>query len=227
MQVHHKDLLDQYEHKRSYEVQRLKLIHSCVEINGRPLIALEDSGYQNSIEFQLKYLAKHGCKLTINAKTVKPHIEEMANEIRKKIKIALNGKVISVMADIATKNHRGILSINAQYYSAGRINLITLGMLEMNIRHTAENIKDMIVELLNEYEISIDQVYSFTADNAASMKLTAKLLNAAADEFVEDEADDYGFDPTGDFASHMQQLAVLIGREYRMPSVIGVGCAAH
>lgn len=103
-----------------YEIQRLKLIQSGVElvtVNGRPLIALEDTVYQKSIEFQLKYLAQHGCKLTMNAKNIKPYISHIADGIRQKLKIELNNRFISVMTDIATKNHRAVLGINVQYHT--------------------------------------------------------------------------------------------------------------
>lgn len=232
LQVHHKQL---YENKfldlADYELQRLKLIQSCVElvtVNGRPLLALEDSGFQKSIEFQLNHLAQNGCSLTVNSKTVRPYIERAGDAMRKKIKIDLKNRFISVMADICTKNHRAVLGINAQYYSAGKIQMRTLGMIEMHMRHTGENIKDLIMQLLSSYDVSMGQVYAYTTDHALAMLLSAKLLNAAAiEEFLDGE---YDFDPDGKFAEIMKNLAQVIGLQYSnilLPSVSGIGCAAH
>lgn len=216
-----------------YQVQRLKLIHSSVElvtVNGRPILALEDTGYQKSIEFQLNYLTQHGCKLTINHKTIRPYIEHVADTLREKIKTELKGRLISIMADIATKNHRGVLGINVQYYSEGKIVLRTIGAIEMHIRHFGENIKDLILQLLNSYGVSIDQVHSYTTDCGANMISSGKFLDAAANEQLSEADIDFDFSPTGKFAEIIKTLSDLFGRDcssMQLPSVAGIGCAAH
>lgn len=232
LQVHHKLIYEnKFLNSADFELQRLKLLQSCVElvtVNGRPLTALDDSGFQKSIEFQLNYLAQNGCSLTVNSKTIRPYIERAGDAVRKKIKIDLKNRFISVMADVCTKNHRAVLGINAQYYSDGKIQMRTLGMIEMHMRHTGENIKDMIQELLSSYDVSMDQVHAYTTDNATVMLLSGKLLNAAA---VEEYSDgEYDFDPDGKFAEIMKNLAEVIGLQYSnilLPSVTGIGCAAH
>lgn len=71
----------------------------------------------------------------------------------------MRGKVISVMADVATKHHRGILGINSQYCHEGKVILRTLGMEEMTKRHTGETIADMVKNKLSSYGIPISQVH--------------------------------------------------------------------
>lgn len=220
-----------------YEVQRLKLLQACVElvtINGRPLIALEDSGFQKSIAFQLNHLAQHGCKLLVSRSTIKPYIERTAVSLREKLKAELKNRTLSIMTDIVTKNHRGILGINAQYYSEGKIHLRTLGMVQMHVRHNAENIRDLIVECLRSYAISMDQVYSYTSDNAANMIASHDRMRIAAIDSTEEESttmneNDFDLEFSGSFTKTVRALAELIN-EYsalQLPSITGIGCAAH
>lgn len=218
-----------------YEVQRLKLLQACVElvtVNGRPLIALEDSGFQKSIEFQLNHLAMHGCKLLVSRRTIGPYIERTAASLREKLKAELKNRSLSIMTDIVTKNHRGILGINAQYYSEGKIHLRTLGMVQMHVRHYAENIRDLIIECLTSYGISMDQVYSYTSDNAANMIAShARMRDAANDSSQEESTNENDFDLelSGSFAKTVKALGELIS-EYstlQLPSITGIGCAAH
>lgn len=232
LEIHHPHIYSSiFSGVNKYEVLRLKLLQSCVElvtVNGRPLIALEDTGFQKSIEFQLDELAAHGVKLTVNRSTIKPYIQRIADAVRENMKIDLKNRWITLMADICTKNHRAVLGINAQYYSDGKIILRSIGMIEMHMRHTGENIKDLIVLLLKSYDVSMDQVYSFTSDNAAAMLRGAKLLSAEVDEQLREDDDD--FDPSGNFARIMKELSDMMGKVYlsaQLPSVIGIGCAAH
>lgn len=235
LQKYHKELhknlfVDLPEH----EIQRLKLIQSCAElvtVNGRPLIALNDTGFQKSIDFQLKYLAKNGCPLIVSSHNIKPYIGRIADAVREKIKMDLNNRLISVMADIATKNHRAVLGINVQYYSEGQIILRTIGMIEMHLRHTGENIKELIMQLLNLYNVSMDQVYSYTTDNAPNIISSGALLSQAADEYNEQlNIEEFDFDQSGKFAEIFKNLSDLLGRTYvgiQLPSITGIGCAAH
>lgn len=220
-----------------YEVERLKLIQACVEfvtVNGRPLLALDDSGFQKSIESQLKRLVENGCNLAVNSRTIRPYIEHVADEIRERIKLELKNRLLSVMVDIVTKNHRGILGVNVQFYDEGKIQLRTIGMIEIHVRHTAENIKDLVIQLLSSYDVSMEQVYAYTTDNAAAMLLSGKLLNDAAGEYVHQEellnAEAFDFDPSGQFEDIIQNVSKLIAAEYldiQLPLITGIGCAVH
>lgn len=235
LQTIHKELYENlFLNLPNHESQRLKLIQSCVEIvtvNGRPLIALEDTGFQKSMEFQLKYLAQNGCPLTVNSKNIKPYIERIADAVRERIKTELSCRLLSVTADIATKNHRAVLGINVQYYSEGKIILRTVGMIEMHLRHSGENIKELITQLLSSYNVSMDQIHSYTTDNAPNIISSGALLNEAAEEYNEQlNIEDFEFNPDGKFAEIFKNLSDLLGRDFagiQLPSITGIGCAAH
>ena len=83
---------------------------------------------------------------------------------------------------------RAILGINIQLIKNGKLTLRTIAMKEIT-RHTAEYIKNAVADVLEQYEISISQIYTVTTDNGANMLKSVKLLsneqlkeNAFADE---------------------------------------------
>lgn len=235
LQTIHKELYEKlFLNLPTHKVQRLKLIQSCAEmvtVNGRPLIALEDTGYQKSIAFQLNYLAQNGCPLTVNSRNIKPYIERIADAVREKIKTELSNRLLSVMADIATKNHRAVLAINVQYYSEGQIILRQIGMIEMHLRHSGENIKDLITQLLSSYNISMDQIHSYTTDNGANIVASGGWLNKEAEQYNEQiNIEEFESNADGKFAEILKNLSDLLGRDFvgiQLPSITGIGCAAH
>ena len=81
-----------------------------------------------------------------------------------------------------------ILGINIQLIKNGKLTLRTIAMKEIT-RHTAEYIKNAVADVLEQYEISLSQIYTVTTDNGANMLKSVKLLsneqlkeNAFADE---------------------------------------------
>lgn len=218
-----------------FEIKRLKLIQSCVElvtVNGRPFSLLDDSGFQNSIQSVLTELEEAGCKLTVNSSTIGSYIERVGNLIREKITNDLKNRLINVMADIATKHHRSFLAINVQYYNEGKIILRTIGMVEMHVRHSGAAIRDLIVENLKSYGVTMDQIHSFTSDNGPNILSAARLLDEVAkdDDLSYDENDffrDNQSDRTAEIAKALSQLLSASYAELHLQSVTGINCAAH
>lgn len=200
--------------KADQAVRKLKIIQYCVEavtVNGRPLALLDDSGSAGLIA-----LATESHKIAINSSNVRQHIRAMASRIREKITIELKDRIISVMSDIVTKHHRGILGINIQYYSEGKIELRTVGVIEMHERHSGKTIKNMILANLRSYGVSPEQIYAYTTDSASNMIKSASLINLDA---IDDVASN-----DGDGGSYMNP-----GEEYivTLPQITGIRCAAH
>ena len=50
-------------------------------------------------------------------------------------------------------------------------------MKELTHRHTAEYIKNTVAEVLEQYELSVSQIFTVTADNGANMLKSVKLLS--------------------------------------------------
>ncbi|XP_036347547.1 uncharacterized protein LOC118756918 [Rhagoletis pomonella] len=104
--------------------------------------------------------------------------------------------------DVATRQNRHILGINAQYIDGYKIIIYTLGMVELRSRHTGENLKQEILNCLDQFKIEIRQIYSSTTDNGANVIKTSKLLqisqgqvqNNPNDDSDSNDVDDDGYD---------------------------------
>ena len=113
----------------------------------------------------------------------------LASKIKKEIKEDIREKFILLEIDIATRMDRAILGTNIQLIKNGKLTLRTKAMKKLTHRHTAEYIKNTVGEVLEQYKISVSQIYTVTTDNGANMLKSVKLLsneqlkeNAFADE---------------------------------------------
>lgn len=157
------------------QVMQLKLLQCMVEkvtINGRPFASLNDSGYIKSIEDKLNVLTKAGFAITLSDKKyaqVKKYISETTNKIMENIKTETKGRRISLMLDIATKNHKSILGINIRYIIDGKIVERCIGMIPMKERHTSKNLAIDVKNCIDKFEINLLQIKSITTDNAGNV----------------------------------------------------------
>lgn len=81
------------------------------------------------------------------------------------------------MMDIATRHHRSILGISAQYMIEDNIVIRTLAMEHCVTRNTSEILRDRLLTVLDQYGIGIQQVFSITTDNGSNMVKTTELIN--------------------------------------------------
>ena len=68
-------------------------------------------------------------------------IRLQANKLRQVIAAEVEGKHICLKVDIASRNERGFLGINVQYFQEGHLQLRTLAVKEMFARHTGKENK--------------------------------------------------------------------------------------
>lgn len=162
--------------------QRLKLVYSCVElvaINSQPFSLLTCSGFVNAVKHKLNAFQLAGCSLNLNdhhVYEIKEKVIEIANNIKQQAKLEMQGRIISLMVDGATRNGRSIFGINAQYKINGNVKVVTLSMRELNQAHTADYLSYILQEVLAEYEINLSQVISITTDNGSNMLAMVKNL---------------------------------------------------
>lgn len=182
----------------STAVQRLKLVLHCVElvaINSQPFSLLSCSGFRGAVQKQLNEFKLAGCNLDLSDHHVnenKDKVIEVAMNIKQQVKAEMEGKIISLMVDGATRNGRSIFGINAQYKIGGRLKLVTLSMKELNEAHTAEYLSSILLQVLGEFEIDLSQVISITTDNGSNMlamvkDLENKLFGATDHQEVEND----------------------------------------
>ena len=65
-----------------------------------------------------------------------------------------------------------MLGLNVPFIQDGRLILRNLGMREIYVSHTGQNLKDIVMEILASYGIARDQILSVTTDIGSNM-LTA------------------------------------------------------
>lgn len=160
--------------KESIFFKRLKLLISLVEmisVNGRAFRSLLDSGFQAIIQSKLNKFKAAGCAINMNDNLteVKDLMHEMANKVRMKIKEEVNGRILSLLIDIGTKNRRSIFGVSIQYRVNGILKVRSIGMIELCKSHTASFLADLIVKRLKVYDINLKQIITITTDNGANV----------------------------------------------------------
>ncbi|XP_067619861.1 uncharacterized protein [Eurosta solidaginis] len=102
-------------------------------------------------------------------------LKQVHNEIDS-LKTLLKNRIFSIKIDSAKRFYRNVVCINAQLIDKGEIVIKTPSVTNFIERHTAENLKQIIMETLEKYDISIEQIYSITSDNGQNMIKCGKLL---------------------------------------------------
>lgn len=172
------------------EIRRMELIQNLTEtvtLNGRPLALLYDSGMRKLIRKEVEELKKSGYGTGFYDEKKCPsvvleHISYLSSEIISAIKMEIKNGLLSIMVDIGSRNGRDILGISTQYMRDGRIIIRSLGMILLNVAHTALNIKNEILACLKIFDIKPSQVVSITSDNASNMLAMIKSFNRELDD---------------------------------------------
>lgn len=157
---------------------------ALVTVDGLPLTVFHASGMRGFISPRLKFLQSNGYKISINRWNVLQEVEKVSNYIEGQIKKEMAGKMISVMYDVATKGTLSVLGVNATYIVDGNIVCRSLGIKQINVRHTAVNLADMLYDILAKYEVPLDNVFAAITDNARNVVNSAAVLDRVANSNV-------------------------------------------
>ena len=93
------------------------------------------------------------------------------------MKSELAGKLVFLKFDSATRIHTNYLGINVRYLNKNERKTQTLEVLDTKSRHTAKDIKTMILNTLKKFEIPVENVLASVTDNARNMVKTIELIN--------------------------------------------------
>lgn len=158
-----------------------------------------------------EFLSIHeeGAGILINSTNVKEHIRNTAIDIKRIIRSDVKNKMVSIQTDTASRHGRSFLTVNLQYYSNIERQLVvrTLGVVELNNRHTANYINLEIGRLLDEYGIDKTLVIAFVCDNGYNLIAAGKrfkefqnslLLNEELEELRAKLCDEYEDEFSGD-----------------------------
>lgn len=150
----------------------------------------------------------------ISSKNVMTLIDEKYCKIKSDIQSTIKDKVLCLKMDTATRHNRGILGINILYYNNNnKICVKTLSLIEINKRHTANNLCLEVESILEEFQIEKSQIYCVITDNGKNMVKTVDILNGD-NNFIECDTDD-----------EIDDDEIL--NELTINSITSIKCAAH
>ncbi|XP_011858288.1 PREDICTED: zinc finger BED domain-containing protein 1-like [Vollenhovia emeryi] len=106
-------------------------------------------------------------------KTVTDLIEEKYDYLSNLTKERLSTiESLSLTTDIWTEplNSKSYLGLTAHYLFANKCKSITIGVQELDERHTSNNLKDWLLNLLDEWRIKRENIVAMISDNGANIK---------------------------------------------------------
>lgn len=112
--------------------------------------------------------------VNLNGPLVREQTKSATSRIKAMITNELSGKQICLMFNIVSKHKRSILSVSAQYMSEFSVKIVHLGLVVMLKKNTSDWIQLRILSILDEFEISTDQIYTITTNNGAHVSSTSQ-----------------------------------------------------
>ena len=125
-------------------------------------------------------------KFSLDRDSIRDAIMSAAEKRRNEIKEELRGRALFMKIDGCTRHNRSYLGVNVQFSkpsdSGGGIQVRTLAVRDCDGIHSGQHTKDMLVQIMSDFEISHDQIFAIVSDNAANMIKTVSLFNQESGE---------------------------------------------
>lgn len=169
--------------EKAARIELFNVIQDAVElvtVNGMPFSLMNSSGMRGFIESRLNALQSSGFKITLNRWNVVDEVEKISKHIENKIKAQMRDKMINLMLDISTQGTLAALGVNANYTVECETVCPSLGIVQINERHNAVNIANMLYDILAQYGVTLDRVFSITTDNGRNVVNSATVLDLIA-----------------------------------------------
>ena len=131
-----------------------------------PFKLIDDSGFRKILNSLLQSMRAN---FNINEDNIREKIGVKTNDVRYHIKLDVEHRLVSLKAGVETCRDRSILGVNLQFISDGKVQLRTLAMKELKKNHTSFYLKTVLDEVIEQYGIKSNQIYSITTDNGANM----------------------------------------------------------
>lgn len=162
------------------KISREIVIDACIEMvtkNGMPFSTMEATGFTRILHPILNGGPTKNSRKMINRKNIVEHLDKKVICFVENVKKEVNGRLISLMMDMASRHNRSVLGISAQYMVNNKPVVRTLAMDRVNDRHTAKNLFDHVLSVLRKFDISVSQIFSITTDNGSNMLKTTEFIN--------------------------------------------------
>lgn len=136
-----------------------------------PLTFFDDENFK-----EILAIHEDGAKITINSTNIKNYIEKTSDNIKSIIHNEVKDKLFSIQFDTASRHGRSFLGINIQYYSKieRKIVVRTLGVIELNEKHTGKNLNIEIGKIFDLYNIEKPSTLAIISDNGANVIAACK-----------------------------------------------------
>ncbi|XP_058827404.1 uncharacterized protein LOC131687342 [Topomyia yanbarensis] len=151
--------------------------------NSLPLTFPDTVGFRTLVEPLWRAVG-----LKINRKSLTELVSSGAKAMELCIKSEMAGRMINLKIDSASRGNRHIFGINAQFFKDGEVIIRSLALREIHERQTKENLKLTIEEVMEQFGIAHQQLYSVVHDNGANMIATVKLLRKMMETETTDES---------------------------------------
>jgi hypothetical protein len=118
-------------------------------------------------------------KVSLDRDQIRSYIIAAASSQKEKMKADLNNQFMFLKFDCATRIRVNYLGLNVRYVSP-TTNLPTtrtLAVIDTQSKHSASELKDMIKNVLDDYEIPLNHILCCVTDNASNMIKLVSSMN--------------------------------------------------
>lgn len=115
---------------------------------------------------------------------IRKYVQDFAAKQRESLKEELKGNLLYLKFDCATRIQTNYLAINVRFLNNGVGQTRTLDVIDTLSRHTAAELKDMLLNTLSKFEISLDKILISVTDNATNMVKLVELCNEVRKIFI-------------------------------------------
>jgi len=195
--------------KISIALSALEVKEACVQLvteEKAPFALLDSAPFKKLTEQIFSGLDMN----PISSRNVMHHVSDKYELEKRNLSKVLKNKILSLKIDIASRHNKGILGVNVQYYRDHRIEVKTLGLIELHKKHSGLNLSVEIESILEEFSVSKSQIYTVTSDNGKNVVKAIEYLNKDLDNEPIDDFDD-------------DELL----KDVRVHSIVSIRCAAH
>lgn len=148
--------------KISYATSEESIVSSIIKIvttDGKPLLFMDSEGFLQILNPIYNELSMN----PITSRNAMEYVTVKEQTIKENIRALVKGKLVSLKIYIATRMDKAILGVNLQMIqstmSKAEIVIKTLGMIQLRHSHTGMYIKEKVMEIINDYGITLDQVF--------------------------------------------------------------------
>lgn len=130
--------------KKARKLEKGRYVKHCMELivfNLYPISLLNAPAFRN-----LTKIHADASNFVMNSSNAMLYLSAAAESVRMKISVEVDGILISIKLDEASRYDRSILGVNAQFFSKTKQKIIIrcLGMIELKKSHTSRYLEDQV-----------------------------------------------------------------------------------